>query len=45
MLYKAQALYNLGKNAEAVETLEEILTLYPEFETARRILEAIKTGG
>ncbi|NIP42332.1 MAG: tetratricopeptide repeat protein [candidate division Zixibacteria bacterium] len=45
MLYKAQALYNLGRNAEAVETLEELLVLYPEFETARRILEAIKTGG
>jgi tetratricopeptide (TPR) repeat protein len=45
MLYKAQALYNLGRNAEAVESLEELLVLYPEFETARRILEAIKTGG
>ncbi len=45
MLYKAQALYNLGRNGDAVEALEELLGLYPDYEPARRILNAIKTGG
>ncbi len=45
MLYKAQSLYNLGELEKAVGVLEEILTSYPDYTPAERILDGIKKGG
>lgn len=45
LLYRAQAYYNLGDKPKAIETLEELMAAYPDYEQARRILEAIKMGG
>jgi 4-amino-4-deoxy-L-arabinose transferase-like glycosyltransferase/Tfp pilus assembly protein PilF len=45
LLYRAQAYYNLGETQKAVEILEGIITDFPDYDQARRILEAIKMGG
>jgi 4-amino-4-deoxy-L-arabinose transferase-like glycosyltransferase/lipopolysaccharide biosynthesis regulator YciM len=45
LLYRAQAYYNLGNKAEAIRVLEQLLNEFPDYQPARRILEAIKTGG
>lgn len=45
MLYRAQAYYNLGNKDAAIGTLEKLLNEFPDYGPAKRILNAIKTGG